>query len=287
MTIDVAIAGAGASLTVALLDAAWRMHGQAAMRRRRTRHGAASRSTPRGLAVARRTAFDAGPGRRAAVAVVLGLVAAIAGGGLLPALVVVGVVAAVPEVLARIARWRFDQRVEAELPPFLDEVARGMRAGLSPASAFLAAATIAGPTLRDASDGMVRRLRSGEDVERSCAAWADEQPSPGREMLATAVAVGAAVGVVHPRTIDGVAATLRERQAVAADLTTQALQARLSALVMTVAPMVFCAFLVLSDARASHFLLRTPAGLACALVGLALDSIAALWMMRIVQGARQ
>ena len=284
--IDVAIAGPGAFLTVALLDVAWRLHSRAAMKRRRTRLGAASRSTPTGLALARRTLFDARPGQRAAMAVPLGAGAAIVG-GLLPAFVVVGVIAAVPEVLARIARWRFDQRFEAELPPFLDEVARGMRAGLSPASAFLAAATIAAPTMRDASDSMVRRLRSGEDVERSCAAWADERPSPGREMLATAVAVGAAVGVVHPRTIDGVAATLRDRQAVAADLTTQALQARLSALVMTVAPIVFCAFLVLSDVRASHFLLRTPAGVACALIGLALDSIAALWMMRIVQGARR
>ena len=285
-TIDAAIAGAGASLAVALLEFAWRLRGCATMRRRRTPRGAASRSTPTGIALAHRTELDAGPGRRAAMAVGVGAVTAIAG-GLLPALVVVGVITAVPEVLARIARWRFDQRFEAELPPFLDEVARGMRAGLSPASAFLAAATIAAPTMRDASDSMVRRLRSGEDVERSCAAWADERPSPGREMLATAVAVGAAVGVVHPRTIDGVAATLRDRQAVAADLTTQALQARLSALVMTVAPIVFCAFLVLSDVRASHFLLRTPAGVACALIGLALDSIAALWMMRIVQGARR
>ena len=60
-------------------------------------------------------------------------------------------------------------------------------------------------------------------------AWSAEHPSVNAELLFTTVAVGAAVGAVHPRTIDGVAATVRERRAAAAEIGLQAMQARLSA----------------------------------------------------------
>ena len=172
------------------------------------------------------------------------------------------------------------------MPGLLDEMARGMRAGLSPSTAFLEAVRIAPTPMVAASRGIADRLRSGDDLVRASAAWAAERATPSTALLATAVSVGAAVGGVHARTIDAVAATLRERQGAAAELATQALQARLSALVMTIAPIAFCSFLVLSDPRASQFLLRTPLGLACALVGLLLDALAAFWMSRIARGAQ-
>ena len=274
--------GFGAVAAVVLLHEARVVHRRAVVAQHRRMPGEHSATTRTRLVEMQALSVE----RRFALAlpavVVVGVVA-----GVLPAgLVGVGIIA-LPSLGQRVGRWRREQSVEAAMPQLLDEMARGMRAGLSPSIAFVEAIRVSPVPVVMAATDVVDRLRSGDDLVRACAAWATERASPGTELLATAVAVGSAVGGVHARTIDAVAATLRERQAMDAELATQALQARLSALVMTIAPIVFCGFLVLSDPRASHFLLRTPMGIVCAMVGIALDTVAALWMARIAQGARR
>ena len=274
--------GSGAVATVVLLHEARVVHRRAVVAQHRRRPVEPSATTRTRLVDMQALSDE----RRFTLALpailVVGLVA-----GVLPAgLVGVGIIV-LPSVGQRVGRWRREQSVEAAMPQLLDEMARGMRAGLSPSIAFVEAVRVAPAPVAMAATAVVDRLRSGDDLVRACAAWAIERASPGAELLATAVSVGSVVGGVHARTIDAVAATLRERQAMDAELATQALQARLSALVMTVAPIVFCGFLVLSDPRASHFLLRTPMGIVCAMVGIALDTVAALWMARIAQGARR
>lgn len=274
--------GLAAVAAVTLLHEALVVHRRAAVAQHRRMPGAQS-ATARARVIGMQALSVE---RRVALALPAVLVVGVVAGVLPGALVGAGVIG-LPSVSQRVGRWRRDQSVEAALPQLLDEMARGMRAGLSPSIAFVEAIRVApAPVVMAASD-VVDRLRSGDDLVRASAAWATERASPGTELLATAVAVGSVVGGVHARTIDAVAATLRERQAMDAELATQALQARLSALVMTIAPIVFCGFLVLSDPRASHFLLRTPMGIVCAMVGIALDTVAALWMARIAQGARR
>ena len=269
--------GAGVAVAIALIGKARHLGRRATVNARRlVPDGPTLAGERSGRSL--RAAVDAPFEHRVALAIPLALVLGVVGGSVLPAVIVATSLVALPSVASRIGHRRLAMRIDAEMPPFLDEMARGMRAGLSPGVAFCEAASTGGPALVGSSAGIVGRLRSGDDLVRACCSWADERALPSTELLATAVSVGAEVGSIHPRTIDAVATTLRERQGVAAELATQALQARLSALVMTVAPILFCSFLVLSDARASQFLLRTPAGIGCALVGLGLDAVAALWM---------
>ena len=82
------------------------------------------------------------------------------------------------------------------------------------------------------------------------------------------------------------AATLRDRRAVAAEVDALAAQARASALVMMGAPVAFAALGLLSDPEVARFLLATPAGLACLVVGLGLDAMAGWWMVGIARSAR-
>lgn len=77
------------------------------------------------------------------------------------------------------------------------------------------------------------------------------------------------------------AATLRSRLGVVREVRALSSQARFSGVVITLAPLAFSALAAATDERTAGFLLRTPLGLFCLGAGLALDAVAALWMMRL------
>ena len=79
------------------------------------------------------------------------------------------------------------------------------------------------------------------------------------------------------------AATLRDNLAITAEVRAQAAQAQASALVIGLAPIGFTALACVADHRTATFLFETPAGLACLVVGLALDAAGAIWMSRITR----
>ena len=58
-------------------------------------------------------------------------------------------------------------------------------------------------------------------------------------------------------------------------------QARLSAIVVGVAPVGFALLTTATDKRNAHMLFGTPLGLTCVALGLGLDAIGAVWMHRI------
>jgi tight adherence protein B len=83
-----------------------------------------------------------------------------------------------------------------------------------------------------------------------------------------------------------VAATLRARAAVADEARALASQARASAAVLVGLPVVVAVGGAAADRKVADALLGTPWGLGCiALAGL-LDLGGALWMQRVVSGAR-
>jgi tight adherence protein B len=99
------------------------------------------------------------------------------------------------------------------------------------------------------------------------------------------LAVGALVlatqtGGPPARVIEDVASAIRTRQQVAREAHALAAQARLSAIVVGVAPVGFMLVTCLTDARNSHLLFGTPLGIACVVTGLALDAVGAWWMHR-------
>ena len=222
-------------------------------------------------------------------AVVAGLALLVGGarwgvGGLV---VVAALAAGVPAVAVAWRRGREGERFSRALPGVLEGVAGRLRAGSSLVEAVAAAGhEPTGSTLLDGDlRSLGRRVGHGQPFAAAVEAWTDERSLAGVRLVAAALVLGAEAGGARARALDGVAATLRDRQAIAGEVAALSSQARASAVVMMGAPVVFAALGLLSDPAVSAFLLRTPAGLACLAGGLALDAVAGLWMVRIARRA--
>jgi tight adherence protein B len=199
------------------------------------------------------------------------------GGGLALLAVVAG-----PPVALFAARERRDLRLERELPRLLEAVARSLRSGASLRAALGEAATEQGVATDDLAlvlAAVDRGAPLGEALDR----WAKRRPRPGVRLAAGALVVASTAGGTPARSVDGVAATLRERLEVDREVRALATQARTSALVVTVAPLAFAGLGLLGDGQATHFLLRTRSGFGCLVAGLTLDGAGAWWMARLTR----
>lgn len=230
--------------------------------------------------VAARRAWVAGG---TAVVVLAALRWGVAGAVVAAALAVTG-----PGAVLSWRRGQADRRLAAALPGVLEGVAGRLRAGASMAEAIgVAAEEPSGSTLLDSDlRDLQRRVAHGQPFAAAVEAWAERRPAPGVGLVAAALVLGAEAGGARARAIDGVAATLRDRRAVAAEVDALSTQARASALVMMGAPVAFAVLGLLSDPEVARFLLATPAGLACLVVGLGLDALAGWWMVGIARNAR-
>ena len=71
---------------------------------------------------------------------------------------------------------------------------------------------------------------------------------------------------------------LRDRAALAREVRALSSQARASAALMVIAPVLFLLLASVADARLPRVLFATPAGVACLVAGAALDASGAWWM---------
>ena len=88
-------------------------------------------------------------------------------------------------------------------------------------------------------------------------------------------------GASQVQAVEGIATTLRDRLALAAEVRALASQARASAAVLVAAPIGFAVVIALADPSTAQFLFATPTGLACLAAGLGLDATGAWWMRRL------
>lgn len=224
---------------------------------------------------------------RVATALVVAAVAAAAaaGGPGAAALVVLGGGAAVLLVSAAVGD-RASALVDRELPTILATIAAGVRSGASLSLAVAEGAARARGPLRDDLAKVVESTRTGGTLVGALEQWGRHRPSPGARMAGAALALAAETGGAGARTIDGVAATLRDRLAVDRELAALSSQARASAVVIGAAPLAFVALTATSDPGTWDFFLHAPAGLACLAMGGVLDAVGAGWMLRIARAAR-
>ena len=187
---------------------------------------------------------------------------------------------------ARARRARADER---ELPHLLERVARHLRAGGSLSQAFVAATPPAPPSDGRGAGGLAESWRAVADRSASVGMvaaldeWADQArgaSTPSIALAVAALAVAAATGGSPARAVDGVASTLRSHLAVAEEVRALSSQARASAMVIAVSPVGFGVLAAATDDRTAAFL-ATPAGIALAATGLALDAAGACWMARL------
>jgi tight adherence protein B len=207
------------------------------------------------------------------------LVAAITGGRSL-ALVVGAALVGAPAMALAALRGRSGRRVDAALPALLEGVARSLRSGATLQGALDEQSSTAG-RLGDDLRTVVGATDGGVPLVVALDAWPDRCPTPGVRLAVAALALAAEAGGAAARAVDGVAATLRANLAVAGEVRAQAAQARLSGLVIALAPLAFATLAAGTDRRTAAFLLHSSLGAACLAAGLALDGLAAWWMHRI------
>lgn len=173
--------------------------------------------------------------------------------------------------------------VEGSLPDALERLASAMRGGAGTLQGLgEVAATTAGPLGVELRQ-VVAEVGRGATLEGALQRLQHRQPEPGVSLAVVALLLGAEAGGAHARALEGVAASVRSRLGVVAEVSALGSQARLSAFVIAAAPLGFAGLAVGTDRTSATFLLRTPLGLACLALGLALDGVGAWWMHRVAR----
>jgi len=236
-------------------------------------------------AILRDVGVDGDPDRWCRVAVLALVVAAAVGalrggtGGGVAAVSAVLVVAGVARVSLR---GRGDRRADAELPELLDHVGRALRSGLDLVGALRVASGRVTGRHADELAGVTRRIDNGASVVAALEPWGRGHPRSAVRLAVAAIEVAVDSGATPARALEGVAATLRDRNTVAGEARTLASQAQASALVLVALPLVFAVVAAGLDTRLERVLVGTFAGRAMVLAAVGLDVAGALWMRRIL-----
>ena len=237
------------------------------------------------VAALRRAGIDVDPQvalRLWCTAIAVAAAAAVAARG---AVILLAVLVAGPPVAVLAARGRAARRRVRRLPAMLDATAAALRGGVSLRAALAEVARQGGPVAGEL--GRVAELAgAGVPLAHALSRWAEAADDPPSRLAGAALVVAAQLGGPGADALDAAAASLRERAAADDEIAALSVQARLSALVLTVAPVVFAALLTSLDPASARFLLGTPAGWACVVAGGALDLAGALWMARLVGRSR-
>jgi tight adherence protein B len=203
---------------------------------------------------------------------------------LAPALGILGGVAAVvaAPVAMRLAAGRRMASLVAALPGLLDQVAADLRGGGTVRGALDRVADGSGRLAPDIV-AVRARLHLGLDLADALTRWSVERPHPGFAEVAGALAVAATTGGRAATALTGLGESLRERLAAVADARALSAQARASAVVVGMAPIAYLVFSAVVDPGSIEVLVSTGVGRVCLAVGLTLDTIAALWMRRLLR----
>jgi tight adherence protein B len=185
-------------------------------------------------------------------------------------------------------RWRDrrEQRAfEVALPSVLEAMAGHLRSGASLRVALLDAIDAAPACVAVAMRELAGSIRSGAPLAQAVDAWAVARNAPSTRLASAAIGLAAATGGAPARSLDAVAATLRDRIGLAREIRSASAQARMSTAVVGAAPLGFVVVAGGLDPRTVGFLLTTPVGLTCLATGIGLDVLGLLWMRRLAEGA--
>ena len=210
-----------------------------------------------------------------AVGLLFGVVAAVL------AAAVTAVVARVAVARARAAAVRTERLRALEA---LSLLAADLRAGRVPADALAAGAEVAVGGAGAALTAAASAARTGGDVPAALSAGPSAVPEVLRGLAAcwavcSVAGSGLAAGV--ERLAEGLRAAEAQRRAVDAELAGP----RATAVLLAALPLGGIGLAAALGADPLRFLLRTPAGVGCLALGLALDGLGLLWTSRLVARA--
>jgi tight adherence protein B len=182
----------------------------------------------------------------------------------------------------RIRARRECRQLTAEIPSALERLAASMRAG---------GGVIAGLSVAAAGDGVLARdlarvladVECGSTLPEALGRWRSSRPQPEVMVTAGALEVVVMAGGRAAAALEGLAAGLRDAADCRAEVVAQSTQARLSAVVVGVAPVAALALTALVDPGTAAVLVTTAPGRACLTAALMAMTLAALWMARLVR----
>ena len=255
----------------------------------RTEATVAARALPRALRVPLARALDdaavsSTPEQALEIWLLVSGIVTILGFGLAP---VVGLLAGAaglfggPIALNR-ARHGRARAIAAAVPETLEQVGAELRAGGTVSTALAAIARGGGPLAPDATR-LETRVRLGASLPDALRTWAVERPVGGIDAAAGALALSSTVGGRAADALDALASSLRDRFAVVAEARALSAQGRYSAWVIGVAPLGYLVCSAVIDPRSVHSLSGTAGGRVCALAGIALELLGAMWMRSIIR----
>ncbi len=197
---------------------------------------------------------------------------------------VIAVVVAGPTTLL-LRAGQADLRARRELPARLDLVVATLRSGGTVPEALHQLAGRPGPLAADFRR-IAARLDLGATIDDALGAWARERPLPEIRSVVGALALVVTVGGPPAGPLEGLAASLRDAEGAAAEARALSAQARMSAVVVGLAPLAYLVFASVTDPDSARPLVETAAGRVCLVVGLGLEVLAALWMRALLREPR-
>lgn len=195
------------------------------------------------------------------------------------------VIALGPPAALFAAQNRAERQRRRDLPSALEATVAALRAGHSLTQALAETGAADGPARADLA-AVSRRATAGTPLVAAIEDWATTRDDHVTRLAAAALAVAAEAGGPGADGLEAAATSIRDRAAVDDEIHALSVQARASAGLLTLTPIVFTGLLTAVDPGAARFLLGTRIGLLCLVGGLALDGFGAWWMHRLVARAR-
>ena len=217
------------------------------------------------------------------------IAAAIAGflvGGPVLAALGPGMVVVAPVIAVAVQRSRTEAAYDTNLAAFLDAVGRGLRSGGSLPVAIQEASLVVRGAVAVDTQRLAANVARGQPIEEGLDVWAARRHRGSVRLTVGALGLAVATGGPPARVVEEVAVALRQRQQVESEARAMAAQARLSAIVVGLAPVGFALLTSVTDRRNAHLMFGTPIGVGCVALGIALDATGAVWMHRISESVQ-
>lgn len=183
-------------------------------------------------------------------------------------------------------RARARRRLIGDLPDVLEMIARSLRGGANLGGA-LADATEHDTPAAQSLRSVISRVDAGDRFGDALDAWASDIDDQNADLARAVLRLGDATGAAVAGSLEQAATSLRDRAALAAEIQALSSQARLSAIVIGLAPLAFLAVSAAVDPASAALLVTTKFGLICFGLGLGLDAIGIRWMRRLGVGVAQ
>jgi tight adherence protein B len=176
------------------------------------------------------------------------------------------------------------QQEQSSVADFLDAIAREVHSGYSLTLAFVNTAERF-PSLSWWTEPISLHCIRGHSLATAIANTSPQNWTADVALATRTLSVASNGGYGIVGALEKSASILREREYVAHERRAQTAQIRLSTAVLSWIPLVICAWVITRQSPTRTFLLHTPLGLLCIVVGLLLNIAGRKWIARIARNS--